>query len=103
MMFRYSDVPLGVALLVLILAGTADAASARREPGGAIHFYDDRGNDRGFAWCAKQGGFDSFGSSVCNYFSYEQCRAALVNPPGGDCQPNPFASQVTLPPPQRRR
>lgn len=95
----------GCALAALLaigvsIAGPADAASARREPNGAIRFYDDNGFDRGYAWCLKRGGRWYGGWSDCSFFSYAQCRAAIIGPPGGDCEPNPFASQVV---PERRR
>src|SRR5436190_19430255 len=82
----------------------AHAATAVREPGGAIHYYDDNGFDRGYAWCANRGG-SNFGSwSDCRYFSFEQCDVAVRwPPPGGFCIPNPWASQVTGPPVKPRR
>ena len=86
-----------------LAAPEARGASAVREPGGAIRFYDDNGFDRGYAWCANRAGRAWAGSSDCSYFSYAQCRAALWPPPGGDCVPNPWASQVTPPPPKPRR
>jgi hypothetical protein len=91
------------ALLALgLLAFTpAEAATAVRGPGGAVRFYDDRGQDRGFAWCLKRSGRQFSGWSDCRYFSYAQCRAAII-PPGGDCEPNPFSYEVTPPPPARR-
>ena len=79
----------------------AEAATAVREPGGAIRFYDDRGQDRGYAWCLRRSGRQNSGWSDCSYFSYEQCRAS-VTPPGGDCQPNPFSYEVTSPPAAKR-
>jgi hypothetical protein len=91
-------------LLAISLSVTqpADAATARREANGAIRFYDDNGFDRGYAWCLKRGGRWFGGWSDCSFFSYGQCRAAIIGPPGGDCEPNPFASQV-VPEPRRRR
>jgi hypothetical protein len=86
-----------------LAAPPANAASAVRQPNGAIRYYDDDGFDRGYAWCANRGGRSFSGSSECRYFSYEQCRAALGPPPGGDCVPNPFTSFVTAPPGQPRR
>src|SRR5919106_4133864 len=71
-----------------------DAATARREPNGAVRFYDDNGFDRGYAWCLKRGGRWLGGWSDCSFFSYAQCRAAIIGPPGGDCEPNPWAAYV---------
>jgi len=90
------------AAIVATFIQPAEAATARREPGGAVRFYDDNGNDRGYAWCLYRGGrwFGSWGD--CSYFTLPQCREASWPPPGGYCEPNPFAAQVT-PPPQRRR
>lgn len=100
----------GCATLALLAIGVlavdpAAAASARRESNGAIRFYDDNGFDRGYAWCLKRGGRTAFGGSGsdCSYFSYAQCRAAIFNPPGGDCEPNPFAAYVPPPPTGRLR
>jgi hypothetical protein len=81
----------------------ADAATAVRGPGGAVRFYDDRGQDRGFAWCAKQGGRQFSSRLDCSYFTFAQCQAALINPPGGTCDPNPFSYEVTEPPARPRR
>jgi hypothetical protein len=80
----------------------ADAATAVRGPGGAVRFYDDRGQDRGFAWCLKRGGRQFSGWSDCSYFSFAQCQASIINPPGGTCDPNPFSYEVAPPPPARR-
>jgi hypothetical protein len=90
-----------IAVAAALAAPAADAATAVREGGGAIRFFDDRGNDRGYAWCGNRGG-RNFGSwADCNYFTYAQCMEAVSwPPPGGYCSPNPFASQ--LPPPRRR-
>jgi hypothetical protein len=94
----------GAALALLVtgaLAQPAEAASVRRESNGALRFYDDNGNDRGYAWCLKRGGRHFAGSNDCSYFTYDQCRAAVF-PPGGDCTPNPWAAYVEPPPPARR-
>ena len=96
----------GCALAALLAIGLpvaqpADAATARREPNGAIRFYDDNGFDRGYAWCLKRGGRNSPGGSDCSYYTLALCRAAIFDPPGGDCEPNPWASHVV--PEQRRR
>lgn len=102
-------IPLKTIAAALVLAGfglltiaAAEAASARREPNGAIRFYDDYGQDRGYAWCLKRAGRWFSGWSDCSYFTYGQCRAAIIAPPGGDCEPNPFAAYVTEPPAKRR-
>jgi hypothetical protein len=94
-----SPIKTGCALAALVAvslsaAGPADAASARREPNGAIRFYDDEGFDRGYAWCLKRGGRFLSGNSDCSYYTLDLCRAAIFSPPGGDCEPNPWASQV---------
>lgn len=97
----------GFALTALLAIGflatlPAAAATARREGNGAIRFYDDNGNDRGYAWCLRRGGWPYGGWADCSYYSYPQCRAAGSALPAGDCEPNPFASQVA-PQPGRRR
>lgn len=92
-----------VAAAAAFAANHANAASAVREPGGAIRFYDDNGFDRGYAWCANRGGRAWASSSDCSFFTWAQCRAAMFQPPDGDCIPNPWASQVTTPPMQPRR
>ena len=78
----------------------AEAATAVRERNGALRFYDDNGNDRGYAWCLRRSG-RWFGSSDCSYYTLPQCRAAGQDFPGGECDPNPFslnAKQVKRPP-----
>jgi hypothetical protein len=98
-------ISMSCAALTLLVAGAfaqpAEAASVRRESNGALRFYDDNGNDRGYAWCLRRGGRHFSGSNDCSYYTYDQCRAA-VSPPGGDCTPNPWAAFVE-PPPQRAR
>jgi hypothetical protein len=96
----------GCAMVALLAVGflalkPADAATAVRERDGAIRFFDDRGQDRGYAWCLKRSGRNFSGWSDCRYFSYAQCRASIV-PPGGDCEPNPFSYEVAPPPPAKR-
>jgi hypothetical protein len=93
-----------LALVAIGLSATrpADAASARRDPNGAVRFYDDLGQDRGFAWCLKRNARWFGGWSDCSFFSYAQCRNAIIGPPGGDCEPNPWAAHVTEPPPRTR-
>jgi hypothetical protein len=91
-----------LALLALgVLAHPTEAASVRREANGALRYYDDNGFDRGYAWCLRRANRAWGGSTDCSYYSYAQCRAAQY-PPGGDCIPNPFAADVTEPPPPRR-
>ena len=87
------------------LAGAqlADAASARREPNGAVRFYDDNGSDRGYAWCRQRGGFGSMNPADCSYYTLRQCQASAVDvfSFNNQCTPNPYASQVQQP--RRRR
>jgi hypothetical protein len=86
-----------IAITVAALASPpATAASAVREPNGAIRYYDDNGFDRGYAWCLSRAG-RNWGNADCSYFSYAQCRSAIIAPPGGDCLPNPWASHVSPP------
>ena len=85
------------------LAPSAEAATARREANGAIRYYDDNGFDRGYAWCLKRGARWFGGWSDCSFFSYAQCRAANIGPPGGDCEPNPWSYYVQTPPERRPR
>ena len=94
---------IAVAAPASLVLPEAHAATAVREPGGMIRFYDDNGYDRGYAWCAYRGGRHWGGASDCSYFTYAQCRTAMTIPPGGDCLPNPYASQVAGPPQQQRR
>lgn len=93
------------ALLAIGLPATqpAEAATARREPNGAIRFYDDNGYDRGYAWCLRRGDRRFGGWADCSFYTLPQCRAASIGPPTGDCEPNPWASQVTVPPAKRPR
>ena len=81
----------------------AESATARREANGAIRFYDDNGNDRGYAWCRRRGSGFTPGSSGsdCSYFTLAQCRASIITPAGGICEPNPFAAQVRQGAPRR--
>jgi hypothetical protein len=91
---------------VLALASTcvaASAATARREAGGAIRYYDDGGFDRGYAWCLRRGGRAYSGWADCRYVSFEQCRASSFGPTYGSCEPNPFSYEVQAPPAQPRR
>jgi hypothetical protein len=93
------------ALLTIGLVATqsAEAATARREANGAIRFYDDNGNDRGYAWCLRRSGRSYSGWSDCSYFSYGQCRSAIIGPPGGDCEQNPWSYYVDEPPAPRKK
>ena len=74
---------------------SADAASARREPNGAIRFYDDNGYDRGYAWCLNAGA-SGLGAPVCDYYTLDQCRGSGYGGTG-DCVPNPWSYYVTVP------
>lgn len=89
--------------IVDIARTSAQAATARREPNGAVRFYDDLGQDRGYAWCLKRNARWFGGWSDCSFYSFAQCRAASFGPPGGECEPNPWAAQVTAPPVRKRR
>lgn len=95
---------IAVAAAAALTMPQANAASAVREPGGYVRYFDDNGFDRGYAWCANRGG-RNFGSwADCSYASWAQCDVAVQwPPPGGYCSPNPFASQVTAPPVKPRR
>ena len=70
----------------LLTAPTVEAASLRHEPNGASRYYDDNGFDRGYAWCKGSG------SSHCDYFTVEQCRASGT--PIAVCSPNPWSYYV---------
>jgi len=88
---------------LLGVAGTqpTEAASARREPNGAIRYYDDNGSDRGYAWCLNRGGrFGSGGSEDCSYYTFQQCQLSRTSSFSSYCVRNPWAAQVTQ---QRRR
>ena len=89
-----------VALATVASAQIADAASARREPNGAVRYYDDNGNDRGYAWCRQRGSWGSMLPPDCSYYTLGQCRAA-AGPFGNYCIRNPYAAQATEP--RRRR
>jgi hypothetical protein len=102
-----SPIATGCAAVALFAFGVlaphpADAATARREANGAIRFYDDNGNDAGYAWCLRRdsGFWPSASGSDCSYFTLAQCRASIIEPMGGICEPNPWASQVV---PEQRR
>jgi hypothetical protein len=74
---------------------SADAASARRQPNGAIRFYDDYGQDRGYAWCLNSGA-SGLGAAVCDYYTLDQCRGSGYGGTG-DCVPNPWSYYVIDP------
>lgn len=93
----------GAVLALVSTSVAADAATARREANGAIRYYDDRGQDRGYAWCLRRGGRAFSGWSDCRYFSFEQCRASSYGPGFGSCEPNPFSYEVQGPPARSRR
>jgi hypothetical protein len=57
---------------------------AQPNPRCAIRFHDDYGQERGYAWCLKRGDLWFGGWSDCRLFSYGQCRAAIIGPPGGN-------------------
>ena len=78
----------------VLVAQTANAASVRVQPNGAVRFYDDQGGDRGYAWCLYGGG-SGLGIPVCDYYTLDQCRASGV--PVGDCTPNPWSYYVRAP------
>lgn len=85
------------ALLVggLLAAQPADATTTRLDPTGAVRFYDDAGQDRGYTWC------NNAGSNLrCDYYTREQCVSAGY--PNNNCTINPWAYHVRVPP-QRLR
>ncbi len=92
----------GVAIAVLFAAVSAqpvEAASARREPNGAIRYFDDNGGDRGYAWCRQRGGWGTMNPPDCSYYTLRQCQASTIGAYGlGNlCSPNPYAAQVKQP------
>lgn len=58
------------------------AIEARRQPSGAIRYYDDQGYDRGYAWCLN---------GDCRYFDRAQCEGSKIMGAGW-CRPNPYAT-----------
>jgi hypothetical protein len=88
-------------LFGMVSAQVADAASARREPNGAIRFYDDNGNDQGYAWCRSRGGWGSMAPPDCSYYTLQQCQASAFGTYSSYCMRNPWAAQATQP--KRRR
>ena len=93
----------GAVLALASMSVAANAATARREANGAIRYYDDRGQDRGYAWCLRRSGRAFSGWADCRYFSYEQCRASGFGPGFSSCEPNPFSYEVQAPPARPRR
>ena len=71
----------------LLAAQPADAASVRRAPGGSIHYYDDNGYDRGYAWCGS-----ASGTTRCDFDTLDQCRAS--GKPNINCAPNAWSYYV---------
>jgi hypothetical protein len=78
----------------------ADAATARRQPNGAIKYYDDSGQFQGYAWCRQRGGWGSMLPPDCMYFTLQQCQVS-GGAFGNYCTPNPYAAQATQPRRQR--
>lgn len=101
-------IPLSLLFAGSSMVDVADAASARRQPNGAIRFYDDNGFDRGYLWCLRRGGgfgggaFGFGGQPDCSYYTLQQCRASMIGL-SGDCIQNPWAAYVTPPPRARRK
>lgn len=94
------------AVFSAIIVQPVDAASARREPNGAIRFYDSNGNDRGYAWCRSRGGWGTMNPPDCSYYTLRQCQASGSFGAYGYssyCMPNPYAAQGRLPGEQRQR
>lgn len=92
------------ALLMLSLAATqsAEAAYARRAANGAIQYFDNSGNDQGYAWCLQRSGRAYGGMLDCSYFTLAQCQASMAGSFGGGCQRNPWARLVASPAPGKR-
>lgn len=88
-----------IAMLGPVGALPADAASARREPNGAVRYYDDNGNDRGYAWCRSRGTWGSMAPPDCSYFTLQQCQASAFGTYSSYCTRNPYAAQAA---PRRR-
>jgi hypothetical protein len=90
-----------VALGALVMAACttfAEAASGRRSSG-PVRFYDQYGNDRGYAWCRQRGGWGTMNPPDCSYYTFGQCQAASGPFGGNYCSPNPYAAQAA---PRRR-
>jgi len=83
-----------VLTISFLAAQPAEAVSVRTEPNGAIRFYDDNGNDRGYEWCLNGGGASGLGIPVCDYYTLDQCRASAVS---GYCVQNPWSHNTELP------
>ena len=82
---RKSMIALGAAAMVagLFLGPLVTTADAQRGP---TRYYDERGGDRGFAFCLKHG-LEIFD---CSYFTWGQCQASASGRPVV-CVLNPFA------------
>ena len=76
-----------------LAAHPAETVRVQTEPNGAVRFYDDQGNDRGYEWCLNGGG-SGLGVPVCDYYTLDQCRASAVS---GDCVRNPWSYYAELP------
>ena len=74
----------------LLTAQQVEAASLRTEPNGAVRFYDDNGNDRGYSWCKS-----ASGTLRCDYYTLEQCRAANLG--NTTCTPSAWSYQMRVP------
>lgn len=74
----------------LLAAQQVEAATLRTEPNGAVRFYDDNGNDRGYSWCKS-----ASGTLRCDYYTLEQCRAAAL--PNNTCTPSAWSYQMRVP------
>ena len=98
---KFTTAAILTALLGLTTTQAADAASARRQPNGAIRFYDDNGNDRGYSWCRSRGGWGSMAPPDCSYYTLQQCQASVFGTFSNYCMRNPWAAQATQP--RRRR
>lgn len=90
-----STIRIGLATAALLVGAAlaAQPASAtttvRHDPTGAVHFYDDNGQDRGYTWCLSGGA-----ATRCDFYTYEQCRAS--GNPQFNCVVNPWARNVNV-------
>ena len=89
---RLASIGFATAVLAggLLAAQQVQAASLRTEPNGAVRFYDDSGNDRGYSWCKS-----ASGTLRCDYYTLEQCRAAAL--PNVTCTPSAWSREVRVP------
>ncbi|ETR78637.1 hypothetical protein X566_13935 [Afipia sp. P52-10] len=82
----------------VVVSSTADAQQGLR-------FRDDRGFDRGTAWCLRP--YYARGDYDCRYYTYEQCQATAAGNIGF-CEPSPWAveqaqrAQAASPRPYKR-